>query len=339
MSKIATRYVPVGASRSVAPKQQEEKAFSPTGVLPDDFAVITTHWNPANWKSIRNNYQRFLHEMTWWRVPVFSAEVIYAGQEWASDRSWLKIRGNDSNILWQKERLLNLLAERIPKQYTKIAWIDADILYMDRFWVEKTVRALEKYTAVQLWNKWHCLGPDGAVVETLSTVGEYAQEYINRRAWSPGGAWAAHRHVFPLYDRHIVGSGDNACIEGWAGMYDNSKSHCVAQYTETMQKHLHAWSAQAYEKVKGNIGTVPFDAIHLFHGARRDRKYRDRWKPMREYNFDPTKHVEVDGNGLLAWTSEAPPELVAHLKSYFSERFEDSFDREYFIIPPPPPAT
>lgn len=300
----------------------------------DDFAVITSHFNPANWTSTRDNYRRFLHEMTWWRVPVFSAEIAFDGQAWASDLSWLKIRGTVNNIMWQKERLLNLIVERLPAQFTKIAWIDADMLYLDRFWVEKTIKALETHTLVQIWNKWHCTGPDGNIVETLNTVGENGKEYISRRAWSPGGAWAGHRRVFPLYDRHVVGSGDNSCFEGWTGIYNTSQSHCELQYTEKMREDLYEWSADAYSKVKGDIGTVPFDAVHLFHGSRKDRAYRERWKPMIECDFDPKKHVTIDHNGLLAWTSETPPEIVTHLKSYFSSRLEDSHERDYAIFAP-----
>jgi hypothetical protein len=299
----------------------------------DDFAVITTHYNPAGWRSIRRNYRRFLHEMEWWRVPVFSAEIAFAGQDWASDRTWLKIRGNENNVLWQKERLLNLLVEQLPAQFTKIAWIDADMLYVDPFWVEKTKKALERRVVVQLWNKWHCAGPDGAIVESLTSVGENAQDYLNNRAWCPGGAWAAHRHVFPLYDYHVIGSGDMACLEAWTGIYNTEQSRCAAQYSEKMREHVHAWAATAYEKVKGDIGAVPFDAIHLFHGSRRDRKYNTRWDPMTDRNFDPATHVRIDGNGLLSWTAEAPLAFITHLTDYFLSRFEDSVNREYFVEP------
>lgn len=266
--------------------------------------------------------------MQWWQVPTFSAEVAYEGQQFASESSWIKIRGTSDNVMWQKERLLNLLVERLPVEYQYICWIDADIIFLDPDWVAKTRSALDRYMIVQMWDEWHCIGGDGKVVETLTSIGDGARRFISRKAWSPGGALAGRRSVFPLYDRHIVGSGDALCMEGWLAM---KYSQTMYKYTDSMRDDFMLWSADAFAKVQGNIGSMKYDIMHMFHGSRQDRQYIDRWSPVIDAGFDPTKHVCVDDQGLLKWTKDAPKQLQIWVKNYFASRLEDTTDRPYRI--------
>lgn len=288
--------------------------------LPGELAVVTFHWNPAGWQSLRRNYLRFLHEMRWWDVPTFAVEVAYPGQEFVADRAWLKIRASENNVIWQKERLVNLAVERLPERFDKVAWIDADMVFFGHDLVERTCRALESWPVVQMWRKWYRVGADGAVDQTLENIGFRGETYAAAGNCSPGGALAARRDVFPLYDRHIVGSGDSMCLEGWIGM---EQSRCMRRMNEPMWRHYSAWQSEAFAKVAGEIGILPGDAVHLHHGRYADRKYRERWQPVIDSGYDPARHVTVDENGLLAWTPEAPPELVEFVRNYFASRRED----------------
>ena len=41
-----------------------------------------------------------------------------------------RIKGSlPANLMWQKERLLNILMENIPDDYRHIAWCDGDIVF------------------------------------------------------------------------------------------------------------------------------------------------------------------------------------------------------------------
>ena len=282
--------------------------------MSNDFCIITCHYNPAGWKSTRRNYQRFLHDISWWDVPVFSAEVAYDDQEFASESSWLKLRGTDSNFVWQKERLLNLLVERLPENYTKIAWIDADIIFLDNDWIKKTKYALNNSGSklIHLWNKWHLTGPNGSVAETLLSVGHKGQRYLDKENYNPGGAWAGSRDLFPLYDKHIVGGGDRACFEAWMGI-DYS---CRFVDAPAMQIDYNEWGELAYKKVQKNVTSLEFDLAHMYHGSRNDRQYVNRWIPLTENNYDPKTHITIDSQGLLAFTELAPKNLISRVKNY-----------------------
>lgn len=257
--------------------------------------------------------------MKWWGVPTFSVEVAYEGQPFPTSEAWLRIQGTDKHRLWQKERLINLAVERLPDRYDKVAWVDADILFLDSEWPRRVAWMLEAWPVVQMWNRWHCADADGAVAETLRNVGAFARSYTQGELCSPGGAWAARRDVFPLYDRHIVGSGDAMAVEGWTGVL----GRCLNRMNGPMQKDFLAWAEQAERKVAGEIGVMPGDAMHLYHGTRANRQYVDRWVPVIDAGYDPQRHVTVDAQGLLAWTDEAPNALVAWVRDYFASRKED----------------
>jgi len=283
-------------------------------------AVIACHFNPAGWQRPTDNYLRFLHEMRWWRLPLFTAEVAYAGQAFPTPDAWMHIKATDAHRLWQKERLLNLLVESLPACFTRVAWIDADVIFLDPRWPERLEELLRHHAVVQLWNRWHCPDATGAVCEVLTSVGPGGSRYDADRPISPGGAWAARRSVFPLYDRHIVGSGDAMALEGWMGL---EKSQCMRRMNPAMAADFSAWAHQAHRKVRGRIGALPGDTVHMYHGTRANRQYVDRWGPVIDAGFDPVAHVKVDTNGLLAWTDDAPPQLVDWVRSYFHTRQED----------------
>lgn len=288
-------------------------------------AVATCHWNPAGWESLRRNYLRFRHEMAWWGVPTFCVELAYEGQEFASRpklgtsiQTW-RLPAKDEHRLWQKERLVNFVVERLPPEFDKVAWIDADVLFLDRHWPDRVVDLLERHPVVQLWDSWHCADAAGRVSEVLRSVGQRGERYIAQAA-SPGGAWAARREVFPLYDRHIVGSGDAMMVEAWLGQ---ERSTCMRRSTPAMARHYAAWSDEAFSKVRGDIAVLPGHAIHLYHGTRAKRQYVDRWNPVIDADYDPATHVHVDDQGLLAWTASAPPALASWVRRYFASRCED----------------
>jgi hypothetical protein len=288
--------------------------------LPGELAVVCVFWNPAGWKSLRRNYLRFLHEMEWWGVPTFNVELAYEGQAFTCDDAWLKVRGGDRNVLWQKERLINLAVERLPDRFDKVAWIDADMVFLDHQWPERLCRTLEEWPVVQMWNEWHCAGPDGQIESKKLCVGHRCERYLSEQNCCPGGAWAARRDIWPLYDRHIVGSGDSMMVEGWT---NHQVKRCLRIMNEPMARHFREWSEVAYAKVRGEIACLPGDAMHLHHGSLADRQYHSRWYPVVNGGYDPATHVEVDENGLLRWTDSAPPQLVEWVRGYFASRNED----------------
>ena len=283
-------------------------------------AILAVHFNPAGYRTPRDNYLRFLHHIRSFGLPVFSAEVAFDGQDFPTSDAYLQIRGSAQNVMWQKERLVNLLSESVPDQYDCLAWIDSDLMFLDPAWPKKAMEALGESPVVQLWSQCHGVNAEGRVYETLTCVGPGAHRYLNNERQCPGGAWAARRNVFPIYDAHIVGSGDATTVEGWTNL---ANPKCMAKMNNAMRAHLQEWASDAYRKVRGRIGVLTGDITHMHHGHRKHRRYVERWEPLVRGGFDPASHLRIDDNGLYAWTRQAPHGLRRHVLEYFMGRRED----------------
>jgi hypothetical protein len=293
--------------------------FTPSAMqspAPRKLAVITSYFNFAGRRSVDENYRRFLHEMAWWGVPLYTLEMALPGQDFpaaplpSGDR--FRIRLGAENILWQKEAALNLLERQLPPEYDAVAWIDADVLFFDRLWVQRTLDALAVAPVVQLWDSWHFADHFGKIAQTGQSVGDDGFRYRKNKG-HPGGAWAARRSVFPLDPTHIIGGGDTLAIEAWLGMTNTYLQRQMSP--QWLASHV-IWAADAWQKVGGRIATLPGDCLHLYHGSRQNRLYADRSRWLQQHSYDPSRHVRINDGGLVEWTAEAPPALVEQVRDY-----------------------
>ena len=53
------------------------------------------------------------------------------------------------DVMWQKERLLNLTIDRVPDRYTKIVWVDADVLFTNPRWIVEASERLDDFPVIQ----------------------------------------------------------------------------------------------------------------------------------------------------------------------------------------------
>ena len=185
--------------------------------------VVTTQFNPAGYKSLTQNYQRFAKHITDSGVNLLTAELTYPGQTPTLNGPEV-IHFTASSIMWHKERLLNLAIKRLPPECDMVAWIDADIIFTNPQWVEQTIEKLEQNPVAQMFEQCIMLDSEGAYYKDAygfafslcsgfleNPVGDrYA--YYNGNHKHPGFAWAARRETIEawggLYDRHILGGGD-----------------------------------------------------------------------------------------------------------------------------------
>ena len=65
---------------------------------------ISSYFNPTNSKKIKENYLTFRKNL---KVPLTTVELAFNDQPFFISDS-IKIRGDTNNIMWQKERLLNI---------------------------------------------------------------------------------------------------------------------------------------------------------------------------------------------------------------------------------------
>lgn len=122
---------------------------------PSDLAVVTSYFNPCGYQTRRKNLEVFRSGILKMGLPLFLVEGLFAG---ATDQDrlpdhWVAHRVTEGDVLWQKERLLNLMIRRVPSSFSKIVWLDADLVFEEPDWAWKVSLALEHYAVVQVFEE------------------------------------------------------------------------------------------------------------------------------------------------------------------------------------------
>ena len=303
-----------------------------------DLWVVTSYFNPCGYRVKRENYDRFLAGMESVGANVVTAELAFGDAPFELPEGPKVLRMRSDNVLWHKERLLNLAAASLPAECTKIAWCDNDILFDDPRWLERTSEALDRHMVVQPFNScnWLARGETGYPASggtyesfahcfvrapNLARASKYVQH------GHTGFAWAAQRELFEaggLYDHAPVGGGDHLMAHAFAGGMIHSPCLKAMLGRETaFAKHFWKWAVKARDLVKGRIGYVPGSVLHLWHGDLTNRGYATRDRQLRALGFDPERHLTTSENGLIEWSAEAPAELRAWVEENFERRKED----------------
>lgn len=195
-------------------------------------AVVTSYFNPCAYRSRRFNYEVFSEECRKSGAELFTIECIFgADQGFDLDPSPNVIQRRAASVLWQKERLINhLVGSFIPEKFSKIAWVDCDLIFENPNWVMEASKMLDFHRVIQLFDHVDRL-PRGGGVE--DSIGDRHRSFasvwndpqtIPRDCWDNHGhtgyAWAARRELFEqvgLYEAAILGNGDDLMAHGFLG--------------------------------------------------------------------------------------------------------------------------
>jgi hypothetical protein len=303
---------------------------------------VTAYFNPAGYKTRRENYLSFRKYL---KVPLVAVEMSPTGQfQLRSEDAEILIQLRGGDVLWQKERLLNIGLKHLPPSCDIVAWLDCDVIFGDDQWPARTGAALDSFSLVQLFSE-RCNLPRGVGHDSLDgfgaypwlpsrgykiATGRYPCEREQRNAGipvadysAPGQAWAARRSLLEkhgLYDARIVGSGDVAILTAALGEFDHYlKGHAM---NDRQIEHYRNWGDPFFADVAGRVGYVSGRLYHLWHGDRSDRQYVIRQHGVMKADFDPFTDIALDATGCWRWNS-AKPELHSYVKGYFASRKED----------------
>ena len=302
-----------------------------------DLWAITSFFNPLSYRSRLSNYRIFRERLG---VPLLAVELAYGPDFELGDGDadiLIQLRGSD--VLWQKDRLLNIALDALPAHCTKVAWLDCDVLFGEDDWPERTSLMLDRVLVAQMFSHAFYLPRDakpGARAEVLRTSLPYAiaggldaeacLEQANGPSvgrYSSGIAWAARRELLQehrFYDACIIGGGDRAMVAALYGCFE----HLIRRQrlNERQFAHFLAWAEPFYDAVRGAIGFVEGELFHLWHGALENRRWYRRYGPMPRFLFDPIEDIALTENRLWRWNSHKP-ELHAYVHDHFVERRED----------------
>jgi hypothetical protein len=283
--------------------------------------AITVYYNPQRSPYRRRNWFAFAAALADAGIYLLTIEGVRDGDEpdLPGIHGVRQVRFRD--VLWQKEALLNIAIRSLPESVTAVCWVDADVLWPDGVDIGGMILdALQTHPVIQPWSSCVVLGPDGQPQPFHGKPFAESRASVNGAPAShPGFAWAARREVLEAiggyYDRHIAGGADSLMALAFWGQF-NSPLLGSARLTPEALACWREWADVAYRVVGGDVGYIDTEIRHLWHGDLRHRHYRERWLTLAALGYDPGRHVELDANGALRWTTEAPEALRRWVSEY-----------------------
>lgn len=286
-------------------------------------AVITCHFNFGKFDRPRQNLCRFSRQMETAGIPVYGVELhledeIPFTQEWDN---WIQIACGIESVMFQKERLLNIIEKAVPDHHRMLAWIDADVMFMSPRWIDDTVEILSRYEVAQLFRFAHLTKRNGMIERAWR--GAAAVVNADPNHGHTGFAWAARRELWKnggLYDGNISGSGDVFMAAAFLGC-DLRKDYASTCDASNIQGHYWKWRQGIVAWITGWASYVDGTVVHEWHGDWSSRGYAERREAV--IGFNPERHLKVLDSGIYAFNDSAPKSLTRFMRSYFLRRKED----------------
>lgn len=301
-----------------------------------DTAVCVSYFEPWPSEVTAKNFSRVCRSVLNAGAELFVVELVRHEKraqprtadflaEMSADRCFIYA---SDHLMFHKENLLNLAAARIPKHYTKLCFVDADIVFSNPAWPQLVSASLESYDIVQPMDWCEFLDQHDNVIQHETMAGKPPVAMLMRRneeirlnRYHCGFAWAFRREVFDalggFYDRALSGSGDSAFT--YAVAKSDSSKCCMRGYFDWAPTDSKYFLSPSYVEYRANAQRLNLSfgyvlnntARHLYHGSTDVRGYGDaRAQHLPAMTADNEYPVCYRDDGLLEWKSEQHKEQM-----------------------------
>jgi hypothetical protein len=308
------------------------KVIQPTvnGLKQSDLAIITCYFNWCGFTTPSRNFHRFLREMKKNDFPVFGVELSLTDKfETTGMSGWSQLKVKRENVCFQKEACLNLAEKKVPAQYTKIAWIDCDLTFLNPNWYDQASKKLECNKLIQLYTHGYNTDKYGRTVLEFPGL-MYMKDRVTYHDWTkhagyPGGAWAARRELWRhggLYPYAPMGGGDTIFIYS---MYNHNFQHSTYENIgitkETDLSIYTNWKKSVAAYIEKDISYIENKFLHEWHGDRKNRNYTHRHSVLKNINVH--KQIRLNDQGILEFYNIKNDAFFSDVYNYFQGRDED----------------
>jgi hypothetical protein len=284
-----------------------------------DMAICLVFFNPASTKRILMNYLFVVNQFELQDLPVFTMELVFEGRKpEIADAFHVKA----DSFMFHKERLCRLLEKKIPREFTKLAFLDADIVFSNPDWYKITSHFLERYDVVQPFEKCHWL--DLTYSEntlTRETVLKMTDKVYNTK-YHPGFAWCFRRDWYNktgFFDWAVTGSGDALSCAAWL------KKTFPPNFKSCPSAIKHEFLKFYYNDSPRITFLRGFEVSHLYHGARVNRQYVSRHELL-EVDERISQLVRLNSDGVYEWIDKDKWNPL--FLKYFKSRNDDDLSED-----------
>lgn len=247
-----------------------------------DLWCITAYFNPAHYRTRSANYARFAAPLRAAGIPLLTVECAFGDDpfELPPGPDVVQVRARD--ILWQKERLINLGLSRLPAPAQKIAWLDGDILFTNPDWAVETAALLDTAVVAQPFERVIRLprGAESAAGDSASHESFAAVWGRDRSLVRAGGlelhghtgfAWAARRDLLTrhgLYEAFVTSNGDHFLAHAFAGDFTSACMQGIRQGSRLDHASRQVQRSRLGALLRGMVPRRLRGALHHLPGIR-----------------------------------------------------------------------
>lgn len=285
--------------------------------------IIVAHFDFSN-SELRNEALKKCIQSIDEKIPIVLIRYVAPENKTRIERSNLIcLDVNKAGVLWQRERFWNIALEYIQNDCENVAWIDSDICFNDRDWIDKTTTKLESQNLVHLFDcvidkKLKGGSPSNNELERNSILSNFDNsryqmiDYFGKSGislslgCSPGFAWAAKTRImkkclFP--DFLILGSGDKALLAAAMGMHETyAKALKLNSYMT--DKYL-KWAESFFYEINGKVDYIDNTLIHIVQGEYKNRRYSNRYSLICDESFEFEKFIDISTDKTWIWKRES----------------------------------
>jgi hypothetical protein len=276
----------------------------------DDMAIGLVYFNTVGAKRLLMNYLYTVEKLKLAKIPYYTIEM-YVDKKDIADAIHVKT----DVILFQKERLCRVLEKYIPPKYTKLLFMDTDIVYDNINWYNDISNKLNNFNIVQCYSNIYYSDVTYKKIE-LVMLSSTAKGNIKDKSegfGTPGGSWAFQRKWFNevgFFEADPTGGSDTYSVLLWRGNnVDNSAPYLKYALEEYKTKIKEAPSICFVEGI----------IYHMWHGTMKNRQYRNR-KQIFSSVKDIRSVVKIGKDGIYELTDS---KFKSGLIKYFKNKDDD----------------
>lgn len=126
--------------------------------------MLIAFFNPARFKRILKNALYIISVLKEAKIPYFVVECTFHKARPQIPGADLVL--NSDSYMFYKEQLLNKLEPRVPEKYTKLVFLDADVLLDTPDWIDQISESLNSHDILQPFSQSCWLTPDNTRIRS-----------------------------------------------------------------------------------------------------------------------------------------------------------------------------
>jgi hypothetical protein len=274
-------------------------------------AICLVYFNSMKSKRMLMNYLYTVEKLKNAKIPYYTIELCFGEPEIKN-----AIHVSGKSYMFHKERLCRLIEKSVCWWYSKIMFLDADIVFANPNWYSDVSNLLNTHDVVQPFKRavWLDITYKKSLMQ-LYTVADMKKEVLYNSNLHPGFAWAFRRSWYRkvgFFDYGITGSGDTLSVAAWLNI-----PFKPSYLQPALQPAFNEFNLMPKPRLTNALGTV----YHLWHGTKDNRKYLQRHTILKDVE-DVRDILVLNKDGVFELTNETVNE---QLKEYFISRHDDGF--------------